>query len=127
MLVEYGLGMWVSLYAKIPSSDHGKGTFAAFGAAVVHGPAGLAAHAVLGTLLLATAITVPVRAARARQTASLAVGTIALLAIIAAWLSGARFVGDGAAGESLGMAMTTAAALLCYVIIVFRPAEGPAQ
>ena len=61
LLIEYGLGIWVNLYAEIPASDHGKGTFAAFGAAVAAGPAGLAVHAVLGTLLILTAIAVIVR------------------------------------------------------------------
>jgi hypothetical protein len=50
------------------------------------------------------------------------IGAVALLAIIAAWLSGARSTGDGADGASFGMAMATTMALLCYVIILFVPA-----
>jgi hypothetical protein len=118
LIVEYGLGIWVNLYAKIPASDHGKGVFAAFGAAVADGPVGLALHAVLGTLLLVTAIALVVRAVLARRVAASALGAVALLAIVAAWMSGARFVGDGANGASFGMAMATAVALLCYVLIL---------
>jgi hypothetical protein len=111
----------VNLYAKIPASDQGKGTFAAFGAAVAHGPVALALHALLGTLLLVTAVTVIIRAVLARNAAATVIGTVALLAIIAAWLSGARFTGDAADGASFGMAMATAVALLCYVTILFVP------
>jgi hypothetical protein len=121
LLVEFGLGIWVNLYAKIPASDQGKGTFAAFGAAVADGPVGLALHALLGTLLLVTAIAFIIRAVLARRAAATVIGAVALLAIIAAWLSGARFTGDAAGGASFGMAMATAVALLCYVIILFVP------
>ena len=34
---------------------------------------------------------------------------------------GARFIGDAANGASFGMAIATAVALLCYVIILFVP------
>lgn len=121
LLVQYGLGIWVNLYAEIPASDHGKGTFAAFGAAVADGPVALALHAVLGTLLLVTAAALIVRAFLARKTAATVLGAIAFVVIIAAWVSGARFVGGAAAGASFGMAVATGVALLCYVIILFVP------
>ena len=121
LLAQYGLGIWVNVYAQIPASDHGKGAFAAFGAAVADGPVALALHAVLGTLLLATAIAFIVRAALARKIATTVIGVIAFLAIIGAWLSGARFVGDAADGASFAMAIETGVALLCYVIILFVP------
>ena len=121
LLLEYGLGIWVNLYAKIPASDQGKGIFAAFGAAVAHGPVGLALHALLGTLLLVTATILVIRAVLARKAATIAIGVVALLAIITAWLSGARFTGSGADGASFTMAMATGVALLCYVAILFVP------
>ena len=128
LLIQYGLGMWINLYAKIPASDHGKGIFAAFGAAVANGPVALALHALLGTLLLATATALVVRAVAARKTATTAISAVALLAVIAAWLSGARFVGDAANGASFGMALGAGVALLCYVIVLSLPrlTEGPA-
>jgi hypothetical protein len=119
LLIEYGLGIWVNLYAQVPAEDHGKGTFAALGAAVAHGPVALAVHAVLGTLLLVTAIGLIVRAALARKAAATVIGAIAFCAILAAWLSGARFVGDAAAGASFGMAIATGVALLGYEVILF--------
>jgi hypothetical protein len=129
LLLEYGLGIWVNLYAKIPASDQGKGTFAAFGAAVADGPAALALHALLGTLLLVTAVTFVIRAVLARKTVTTVIGAAALLAIITAWVSGARFVGASASGASFSMATATAVALLCYAVILFVPrlTEGHGQ
>jgi hypothetical protein len=129
LLVEYGLGIWVNLYAEIPASDHGKGVLAAFGAAVADGPVALTLHALLGTLLLATATALIIRAVLARKTATMVISAVALLAVIAAWLSGTRFVGASADGASFGMAAATGVALLCYVIILFVPAltAGPAK
>jgi hypothetical protein len=121
LLIQYGLGVWVSLYVTLPKSDQGKSTFAAFGAAVADGPVALTLHALLGTLLLVTAIALIIRAALARQVVTTAIGAVAFLAIIAAWLSGARFTSDGADGTSFAMAVATAVALLCYVIILFVP------
>jgi uncharacterized membrane protein len=129
LLAEFALGIWVNLYAKVPASDHGKSTFAAFGGAVAHGPVALAVHALLGTLILVTAISVVIRAALARKAAATVVGAVAFLAVIAAWLSGARFTSGGADGASFGMAIATAVALLCYAIILFVPrlTEGPGR
>lgn len=124
ILIQYGLGMWVNLFAEIPPSDQGKGLFAALGAAVAHGPAGLAVHAVVGTLLLAAAVAFVVLAALSRAVAAAVLAVVGLLAIIAAWVNGALFVGNGANGSSFGMAMGAALALLCYAAILYlRPAR----
>jgi hypothetical protein len=129
VFIQYGLGMWVNLFATIPSSDKGKGVFAAFGAAVARGPAALALHALLGTVLLAAAIAFVIRAVRTRSAAATVLGSIGLLAIIAAWVNGALFVGNGANGSSFGMAMGAGLALLCYVTVLFlRPVrQAPDQ
>lgn len=122
ILIQYALGMWVNLFATIPNSDQGKGAFPAFGAAVAHGPVGLTLHALVGTLLLLSAIAFVIRAAMTRTTAGTWLGAIGLLAIIGAWVNGALFVGNEANGSSFGMAMSAAVALLCYVTILFlRP------
>ena len=119
LILEYGLGIWTNVYAHLPKSDHGKAIFAAFGGAVAHGPAGLTLHALLGTLLIVTAISVVVRAVLLRQSVLILVGSVALLAIVAAWASGARFVGHAANGASFGMAIATGVAILAYVTILF--------
>lgn len=119
LLIEYMLGAWTDLYASLPASDSGEATFAAFGGAVAHGPVVLSIHALLGTLLIVTAVSVVVRAALIRQAAPIILGCVALLAILAAWFSGSTFVGDQASGASFGMAVATGVALLGYVIILF--------
>jgi hypothetical protein len=124
LLIEYGLGVWTNLYAQLPSSDHGKATFAAFGGAVAHGPVGLALHALLGTLLIVTAVSVVVRAALVRQSAPIVLGSVALIAILAAWFSGTKFVSDAANGASFAMAVATGVAILGYTIILFIAAPA---
>lgn len=119
LLFEYGLGIWTNLYAHLPASDHGKATFAAFGGAVAHGPVGLALHALLGTLLIITAVFVVIRAALVHQSAPIALAAVGLLAILAAWSSGTKFVSDAANGASFGMAVATAVAILAYATILF--------
>ncbi len=49
----------------------------------------------------------------------------ALLAIVGAAASGAAFVGSGADGDSLAMALLTGVALLCYAVNLF--VLGPAR
>jgi hypothetical protein len=125
LLIEFGLGVGVNIYAKLPLADSRKSLLPAFGRAVTSGPIVLTLHALLGTLLLITGISVVVRAARIRDNVLLAVASVALVAIIVAWLSGARFVGDAADGASLAMALAIGVTVLCYVIILFvapRPA-----
>jgi S-adenosyl methyltransferase len=94
----------------------------------LHLPA-LAVHALLGTLLLATSIAVIARAALARKTACTVIGAIAFLAIVAAWVSGARFVGDTSSSASFAMAVATAVALLGYMTILLISGQtgGPAR
>jgi len=124
ILVQYGLGMWVNLYETTPVSGRGKGPFAAFGAAVAHGPVALTLHALVGTLLVLSAIALVIRAVMARKRAATVLSGVGLVAIISAWFAGASFVGSGKDGDSFGMALSAAVALLCYVTILFR-GDGP--
>jgi glycerol-3-phosphate acyltransferase PlsY len=119
MLIQYSLGISVNLYSTLPASDHGKSVFSGFAAAVGKGPALLALHAVLGTLLLITASVALVRSLRVGATSLSALTAIALLAIIIAWLSGSAFVSNETNGASLAMALATAVAILCYSLLVF--------
>jgi len=119
LLLEFGLGVGVNLYATLPASDHGKALFPAFGSAVTGGPVVLAIHAVLGTILLITGISAVVRASLVRQSVLIAMTGVSLLGIVVAWLSGARFVGTTANGASLTMAVATGVSILCYVVVLF--------
>jgi vacuolar-type H+-ATPase subunit I/STV1 len=111
LLIQYGLGMYVSLYVDVPSADQGQG----IGKAISNGPAALSVHAVLGFLLVLSAIGLLVQAVLARYWAVLAAAVIALVAIIGAAFAGANFVNKGGPdGASMTMAVLAGVAMLCY-------------
>jgi hypothetical protein len=127
LLIEFGLGISVNLFAKLPASDHGKGMLPAFGSAVTGGPVVLALHAILGTFLLGGGIAALVRAILIRRPLLLGLTSVALLSIVVAWISGSRFVGSMDNGASLSMALATAVSILCYVLILFLVAKAGAE
>jgi hypothetical protein len=118
-LIQYGFGAWVNLFGNLPQKGTGKSTMAAFGWAVSHGPVGLTIHALLGTLLLLAALGLLVQAILARSAASIILAAVGFVAIVGAWVNGAQFVGNGANGASMGMAIAAGVALLCYVSMLF--------
>lgn len=127
LLLEFGLGVGVAIYARIPVADHGKALFAAFGSAVAGGPVVLSLHAVLGTILLVTGVSALVRAVITRGALPMAIAATALLAVVVAWLSGSEFVGTMANGPTLAMAVATGVAILGYALILFVIPGGPSQ
>ena len=106
LILQFALGIGVNLYISPKKGGVGE--------AFSNGPL-LAIHAVLGLLLIIAAIGQLVLAIRARHAAIIAASAIGLIAIAAAASSGAGFLSDQAEGESLGMALATAVAMLCYV------------
>jgi peptidoglycan/LPS O-acetylase OafA/YrhL len=125
LLVQYGLGMGVNLYAEVPAADHGTGLAAAVGRALTSQPAVLATHTAVGLLMLVAGTNVLVRAIRARHRGAIAASAAGLAAIIAAAFAGAAFVSSEQAGASMAMAV-----LLCYLanLLMVGPAAvvGPA-
>lgn len=122
LLLEIGIGMGVNLLTALPAHDTGKSLFAAYGSAVTNGPLILTIHALLGTLIAISGATALVRAIKLRSMVPIVISGIALLAILAAWLSGSAFVGAQANGASLAMAMASVIATFCYALILFiRP------
>lgn len=119
LLLQYGLGMWVSLYVSVPARDQGGGEAAAIGRALANGPAALAAHAGIGLLLLVSAVALVVRAVRARHRAIIVTSLISLVAIAGAAASGAAFVNAGQDGASLAMALLTGVALLGLLVSLY--------
>jgi len=115
LLIQYGLGMGVNLYITLPTAGRGE---RGIGQAFSNGPA-LAVHTVLGLLLILTALSMVVRSVIARHSASIVTSAVGLLAILAAAGYGASFVHNGSAAASLGMAIATGVALLCYIIGLF--------
>jgi hypothetical protein len=94
LVLEYGIGVYVSLYATVPRADHGAG--------------------------LATAI--------ARRPAVIVTSALGLFAIAVAAATGASFTSSGQAADSMGMAVMTGVALLCYAANLYllpRPAGQP--
>jgi len=120
LLVQYALGLWVSLYVTVPARDQGSGVFAAVGRALANGPAALAVHAGLGLLLLLGSIVLVVRAVVDRAGFFVVTSVVSLLAVLGAAGSGAAFVNNGQDGASLTMGLLTAVALLCQLINLFR-------
>lgn len=109
LITEFALGAGVNLYVVLP----GHGSFLP----TVFSSAALAAHAIVGVLLLAAAIGALVRALRVRR--GVVFTSTGLAAVLAAWIAGAVFVSDQGKGASLSMALATAVAMLCYLAAVF--------
>ena len=130
LLIQYAVGLWVSVYVTVPARDQGGGILAAVGRALANGPAALGLHAALGLLLLLGSIVLVVRAVVARDRFFMVTTTVSLLAVLGAAGSGAAFVNNGQDGASLAMGLLTAVALLCQLINLLRlsaPRHAPDQ
>jgi hypothetical protein len=119
LLAQYGLGMGVNLYARVPEADQSRGLAVALGRALSNPPAVLAIHAAFGILLLVAAVSVLSRALLARNRPTIVTSIAGLLSILGAAFSGAAFAADGRAGASMAMAVLTGVALLCYLLNLF--------
>ncbi len=62
----------------------------------------------------AAAIMLVLRAAQAKAGPVLGMSVAGLVAVVLAAGAGSAFIGHGAGGDSLGMALGTAVAMLCY-------------
>jgi heme A synthase len=107
LILQFVLGTAYNLYGTAPTAKKSVGLFS--------GPL-LAIHVVLGILLIIVAAVLVFRAAQARAGggAVLAASIVGLLAIAGAAGAGSSFAGNGANGASLGMAIATGVAMLCY-------------
>ena len=110
VIAQFGLGMGVNLYVTLPAAGHpGHGSF------LSNGPL-LALHATLGLFLLLSAIFVLIRAIRARTPTLMVTSAAGLAAILLAVFFGSMFTDKLTDGYSLGMALSTAAALARYAV-----------
>lgn len=119
LLIQYSLGISVNLYSTLPAADHGKSLFGGLLAAVGNGPVLLTLHALLGTLLLITALAALIRSLRLASRPAIALTALGLLAICSAWATGSEFVGHQKNGPSLAMGLATALAILCFTLVIF--------
>jgi hypothetical protein len=120
LVVEYGIGMYVNLYATIPRADHhGDG----LGNAIANGPWSLSIHAVIGLLLALGAVGVLVRAIMIRHRGAIVSSAAGLLALASASATGASFTSSGHPADSMGMSVLTGVGLLCYAanLYLLRP------
>jgi hypothetical protein len=118
LILQYALGIGVNIYVTV--------TKGGLSEAFKNGPL-LALHTVLGVLLILAAIGLLVRAIIARHRAVIIVSAAGLVAIVAAAGSGVSFVSSGTAGASLGMALATAVAFLCYTVCLFVLGSGDSR
>jgi heme A synthase len=108
LFLQFVLGAAYSLYGTAPTAKKSVGLFSS--------PL-LAIHVVLGILLLIAAAMLVFRVVQARAGAALLItSVIGLVAVIGAAGAGSSFAQDGANGASLGMAIATAVAMLCYTV-----------
>lgn len=129
LLVEFGLGMGVNLYARLPASDHGNALLTAVVSAVTRGPVVLTLHALLGAMLLITGASAVVRGSRSRLPMLIVTTAVGWLSIVVASMAGARFVGDMTKTSSLEMAVAAGVAILSYtltLLLVPGSLPGPA-
>ena len=122
LLVEYGLGIWVNLYGQLPASDHGASVATGFARAIYKGPVGLSVHALLGVILIVSALTAVVRAVLVRRPALIGATGVGLVAIVMAAFSGASFVGDESNSSSMGMAVAAGVAVAAYALVLLLSA-----
>ena len=115
LVIQFVLGTAYSLYGTAPTSSKSIGMFSS--------PL-LAIHVIMGILIIIAAVMLVVRAIQARHTPSIATTVVGLLTILGAFGAGSSFTNDGNNGASLGMALLTAVAMLCYaanLVILGKP------
>lgn len=106
LILQFVLGAAYNLYGTTPANGKSIGMFSS--------PL-LAIHVVLGILIIVAAAFLVFRAVQARIGAPvLGASVVGLLAVLGAAGAGSAFTSNGANGASLGMALATAIAMLCY-------------
>ena len=135
LLVQFGLGMYVNLFAKIPLNHPGHGAndfFAgsyhsvAWAETSPHAPLILAFHAGLGLLLVLGSLWLAVLAIRGRRAGFVWAAVLGALFILGAGFNGASFLNYNKDANSYVMALLFAA-VLCYIIILALPGRTERQ
>ena len=109
LILQFVLGTAYSLWGTAPTASKSIGMFSS--------PL-LAIHVILGILIILAGIMLVVRAVQAKAGPVLGLSIVGLVALLGAAGAGSAFVGRGASGASLGMALATAVAMLCYAVIL---------
>jgi hypothetical protein len=124
LVVQFGLGMAVNVYGKLPASDKGKNVGSAFIRAISKGPVSLSIHAILGVILILGSIGVIVAGIRFQRRVIAILGGVGVLLLIGAAMSGATFVGatpnsSQANSASLSMALMAGLTIIDYAVVLF--------
>src|SRR6516225_11525094 len=136
LLIQFGLGMYVNLFAKIPLNHPGHGAndfFAgsyhsvAWAETSPHAPLILAFHAGLGLLLVVGSLWLAVLAIRGRRAGVVWAAVLGALFILGAGFNGASFLNYNPDANSYVMALPFAAAVLCYSVILALPGDTEPQ
>jgi hypothetical protein len=134
LVIQFSLGMYLNLFVTIPSHHPGAGATNFFAGvwhsvswAIVHGPAVLIAHAVIGLAIIASGTHQFVWNLKwGTRGAAWATG-IGLLFVVAAGFNGGAFLTYNKDLNSLLMALFFGAAMLCYassIYLLLRPPRG---
>ena len=127
LLVQFGLGMYVNLFASIPLNHPGHGAnnfFAgsyhsvAWAETSPHSPVILAVHAGLGLLLVLGSLWLAVLAIRGRRAGFVWAAVLGALFILGAGFNGASFLNYNEDANSYVMALLFALAVLCYIVLL---------
>jgi len=110
LIIEFILGIIYNLYGTAPTAAKSVGMFSS--------PV-LALHVILGILLLIAGIGQLIRAVGTRHRLAVIMSAVGLLGVLGAFFAGLGFIGNGAAGASLGMSLAFAVALAASVVLVF--------
>ncbi len=110
LILQFILGMIYNLYGTAPTAAKSVGMFSS--------PV-LALHVILFFLLVIAAVGQLIRAIGARHRLTVWMSALGLLGILGAGFAGIGFIGNGAAGASLGMALAFVVSLAAYIVLVF--------
>ena len=133
LLVQFGLGMYVNLFASIPLNHPGHGAknfFAgsyhsvAWAETSPHSPVILAVHAGLGLLLVLGSLWLAVLAIRGRRAGFVWAAVLGALFILGAGFNGASFLNYNKDANSYVMALLFALVVLCYIVLLALPSSS---
>jgi hypothetical protein len=126
LVIQFGIGMVVNLFVKIPDSHPGAnppeyfgGVADSIGWAIGHGPLALATHVGLGLFLVLVSLWLIVTAVAAHDRRLITFAVSGALLVNGAAFNGGSFLAYNKDLSSLLMALLFAVAVLCYVGILY--------
>ena len=121
--IQVALGTWLNI-ASLPAGDHGANLPSGFAEAFSAGPAELAVHAIVGVALFANAVSLVIRARRARRLDLAILGAVAVIAVGVAGGAGSAFVGHQRSAAAITMGVATSVDLICLALYLLRSARS---